>query len=356
MSLARAALSATPAAGPLRGGFRRRHAFPWPTRIATASPGHPGARGAAPVWALVLTLVVTLVLGMAQTRAAAQALQPVPPLSGRVVDTLGWLPPGRAQAIDARLAAFEAEAGPQIVVLLVASTQPEDIAAYAHRVADQWKIGRREVGDGLLLLIARDDRRLRIEVAKALEGAVPDLAARQIIERQITPALRRGDVAAGLDAGLDALMARLRGEALPTPADTGSASGADDDLRAELRDAAPALPVFVIVIGGFLTQIFGRRPGALLAGIGSAGLFGWLYASLLIALGAGALALLVVGALGLGSGGARRASGWPGGPGAGGWGGGGGGSWGGSSRGGGGGGFSSGGGGDFGGGGASGSW
>eukprot|EP01036_Dinobryon_divergens_P012494 gene12494-16838_t len=108
-------------------------------------------------------LALGLLMGVA---AWAQDLQPVPPLAARVTDLTGTLTAAQKAAIEGKLAAFEAQAGPQIVVLLVATTQPEDIAAYAYRVADQWKVGRREVGDGVLLLVAKDDRRVRIEVAK----------------------------------------------------------------------------------------------------------------------------------------------------------------------------------------------
>ncbi len=280
--------------------------------------------------------------------ARAQDLQPVPALSARVVDQVGALSAEQRAALEAKLADFEAQAGPQIVVLLVASTQPEDIADYAHRVADSWKIGRREVGDGLLLVVARDDRRLRIEVAKALEGAVPDLAARQIIDRTITPAFRQGDYAGGLQAGVDALIARLRGEALPAPA-----SG-------EQRSRVPGFSwdmvglfffVAVPIAGAVLSSVLGRKLGTV-ATAGAAGGLAWLLSSsVLLAVVAGGVALLMLLVMGVGAAGGRGGGGpfiWGGGGG----GGGGGSSWGG----GGGGGFSSGGGGDFGGGGASGDW
>ena len=101
---------------------------------------------------------------------------------------------------------------------MVPTTQPEDIAAYAQRVGDTWKIGRREVGDGLLIVVAKNDRRINIETAKALEGAMPDLAARQIIDNAIRPAFRADDYAGGLNAAVDQLIARIKGEALPAPA------------------------------------------------------------------------------------------------------------------------------------------
>ena len=291
--------------------------------------------------------------------AQGQGVLPVPALSGRIVDQTNTLSDVQKAALDAKLAAFEAQAGPQIVLLLVPATAPEDIASYAQRVADSWKIGRREVGDGVLLLVAKNDRRVRIEVAKALEGAIPDLAARQIIDRSITPAFRAGDYAGGLNAAVDNLMARIRGEGLPAPAQRGS-PGAKSGLP--LDQLLLFFFVGVPIIGAVLKGIFGRKLGSVLTA-GAAGGLGWLIsASVLIAVGAGVVSLVVVGILGVG--GALRGMGGMGGvgglgsgqvgnlPNIGGWGGRGGG----GGFGGGGGGFSSGGGGNFGGGGASGGW
>ena len=294
----------------------------------------------------LLTLAWLLLAGVAR----AQDVQAVPALSGRVVDTIGWLSAAERDTLERKLAAFEAEAGPQIVLLLVASSQPEDIASYAQRVADSWKIGRREVGDGVLLVAARDDRKLRIEVAKALEGAVPDLAARQIISQQIAPAFKRGEVAAGLGAGVDALMARIRGEHLPAPTRQTGQPAADEGVDWQML--AMFFFVAVPVVGGILTSVMGRKLGSVATAGGAGALAWWLSASLLLAGGAGLVALVLVGLLGVGAGAGRRSAGgippiiW----------GGGGGGWGGGGRGGGVGGFSSGGGGDFGGGGASGDW
>lgn len=292
--------------------------------------------------------------------AQAQDLQPVPPLTARVMDQALLLDAGQRAGLEAKLAQFEAQAGPQIVLLLVATTQPEDIAAYAQRAGDAWKIGRRDVGDGLLLVVARDDRKIWIAPAKALEGAVPDLAARQIVRDSISPAFKRGDYAGGLNAGVDALMGRIKGENLPTPAASGdtngdASSGGWSDLGWETL--AMFFFVGVPVVGAVLTGMFGRKFGSLLTA-GAAGTTGWLV-SASVALGAvaGVLALILVGVLGIGaaSGGRRAArSGRGGAPvifGGGGFGGGGG-----FSGGGDGGGFSSGGGGDFGGGGGGGDW
>jgi uncharacterized protein len=131
-------------------------------------------------------LLTWLMLGGLGVAAHAQdgGVLPVPALSGHVIDQASALAAPQRQAIDDKLSAFERERGTQLVVLIVPTTQPEDIAAYAQRVGDTWKIGRRNVGDGLLLVVALNDRRVRIEVAKALEGAVPDLAASRIIDRK----------------------------------------------------------------------------------------------------------------------------------------------------------------------------
>ncbi len=265
--------------------------------------------------------LAALLLALATALALAQDLLAVPALTARVIDQTATLTAPQRDALEAKLAAFEAEAGPQIVVLIVPTTAPEDIAAYAWRVADTWKIGRREVGDGLLVIVAKNDRAVRIEVARALEGAVPDLAARQIIDRAIVPAFRAGDFAGGIGVDLEAL--------------------------------AIFFFVGVPVVGAVLTGIFGRKLGSLLTG-GAAGAVGWVVtASVLAGAAAGLLALLLVGVMGVGSAvrGGRGGRWPPMGPPGGGWSGGrGGGGFGG------GGGFSSGGGGSFGGGGASGRW
>lgn len=291
-------------------------------------------------------VVLALALLVSPWGARAQDLRPVPVLSASVIDQTGTLTRAQVSALEAKLAAFERSAGSQLVVLMVASTQPEDIAAYAQRVGEAWKLGRREVGDGLIVLVAKDDRKVRIEVAKALEGAVPDLAARQVIDRALTPAFKAGDFAGGLNAAVDQLAARIRGEALPAPGPRAAESGA------QWQDFALFFLLAVPIAGAALTGLLGRKLGSLATGVGAGGLAWFATASLLVGGVAAVVALVLVGVLGLGA--ARR-----GGLGAGGHGGppiiwGGGGGWGGGGSGGGG--FSSGGGGDFGGGGASGDW
>ena len=279
-------------------------------------------------------LLMLLLLPLLQTAALAQDVLPVPPLSGRVIDQTATLSEPQRAALDDKLAAFEAASGPQIVVLLVAATAPEDIASYAQRVADSWKIGRRTVGDGLLLVVAKNDRAVRIEVAKALEGAVPDLAARQVIDRALLPAFRTGDYAGGLNAGLDMLMARIRGEGLPAPAARGAQPVAGS---LPLEQFGMFLFIGVMVVGGVLSAVIGRKAGSLLTAVAAGGAAWWLSASVLLAAGAAVGAVLLVGVFGIGT--VLRLVAMGAGRGGGG-----------------GGGFSSGGGGDFGGGGASGRW
>ena len=295
---------------------------------------------------LMLLRLLALLLCLAAPAVPAQDLLPVPALSARVIDQTATLDAAALATLDAKLAAFEAQAGPQIVVLLVPTTAPEDIAAYTQRLGDAWKVGRRVVGDGLLVVVAKNDRKVWIAPAKALEGAVPDLAARQIVQNTITPAFKRGDFVGGLSAGVDALMARIRGENLPAPTARGAGGGAASGFNWEML--AIFFFVGVPVLGGVLTAALGRKLGSVVAA-GGTGALAWLLSSSVLLGGlAGGVALLLVGVMGVGAGRGGRGGLSPVIFGGGGFGGGGGG--------GGGGGFSSGGGGNFGGGGAGGSW
>jgi uncharacterized protein len=316
-------------------------------------PWHARVQALAALCMLCMLCLLCLLCGAALPAAAQQ---PVPPLSSRVLDQTGTLDAAQRAALDDKLAAFEREAGPQIAVLMVPTTQPEDITDFTQRVGDAWKIGRRDIGDGLLIIVAKNDRRVRIAPAKALEGAVPDLAARQIIDQQMTPAFRQGDYAGGLNRGIDALTARVRGEHLPAPPPRGSRS---DSGGPAIDWGTLGLFLFVGVplVGGVLSGLLGRKLGALVTAAGT-GAAAWAVAGSVIGAAAAALlALVLVGVLGVGaarsarSGGLRRGGFVP--PVI--WGGGGfGGGIGGGAIGGGG--FSSGGGGNFGGGGASGQW
>ncbi len=289
----------------------------------------------------------------------AQPVLPVPALSARVIDQTATLSAADLQALEGRLQALEAKSGSQVVVLLVPTTAPEDIAAYAFRVASSWKIGRRDIGDGLLLVVAKNDRRMRIEVARKLEGAIPDLAAARIIDQAMAPRFREGDYAGGIGAALDQIGARIAGEALPAPVQQGAGAG---DRGFDLGQLAIFLFFGVMVAGPVVRRLFGNRFGSVVMGGGTGALAYLLTASALLAGGAGIAALLLTLLSNSRGGGGRggRGGGGPfiGGGGLGGLGGLGGGFGGGRSGGfgGGGGGFSSGGGGSFGGGGASGGW
>lgn len=284
----------------------------------------------------------------------AQALQAVPELRAHVMDQTGTLDAATLASLEERLAAFEKSHGSQVVVLMVATTAPEDIADFTQRLGDAWKIGRQQVGDGVLFVVAKDDRRMRIAPAKNLEGAIPDLLARRIIDQAVAPAFRAGDFGGGIRAGVEQILALIQGEELPLPGE-GSASARNGfesvDLLVFLLFAVP-------IASGVLRGLFGNKLGSLLTGGGTA-LLAWSFTSVFwIAMIAGLLGVLVAlflqflpTAPSVGRGGKSGRGGGPwGGLGGGGLGGGGGfGS-------GGGGGFRSGGGGSFGGGGASGGW
>ena len=270
--------------------------------------------------------------------AWAQGLLPVPELTGRVIDQTATLDAAQQGALEEKLAQLERDMGSQVVLLMVPGTAPEDIAAYANRIGNAWKMGRGNVGDGLIVVVAKDDHRMRIEVAKALEGAVPDIAAGRIISDVMTPAFRRGDFAGGLDAAVDQLAARIRGEPLPEVNDGGPGTTPDDVFDLII----PAL-IAIPVLSQIASLILGRKLAAL--GIGTVvGALAWgiwgmtMIVALVIGLMAMVYALLAA-MIERGGSGRSRGGGF-------------GGSSGGFSSGG----FSSGGGGDFGGGGASGSW
>lgn len=302
---------------------------------------------------LFFSRLAAVLLGCWLLAVGAHAQQPVPALTARVMDLSGTLAPEARGALDAKLATFEKESGSQIVVLLVNTTQPEDIASYTFRVADSWKIGRKDVGDGVLMVVAVQDRRVRIEVARTLEGAIPDLAAKRVIDEAITPRFRQGDYAGGIDTGLDRLMGLVRGEALPAPLAAGSSTdGPFGSLFGlDLGNLLIFLLVAVPIIGAVAKSILGSRLGSVatgaVAGLIAFGVTASLFIGGLVGVGAVVVALLF--ATG------NQHGGRGGGPGGFGGGLGGGGGFGGRSSGGSGG-FSSGGGGSFGGGGASGGW
>ncbi|MDD1632265.1 MAG: TPM domain-containing protein [Methylococcaceae bacterium] len=256
----------------------------------------------------------------------------IPELSHRVTDLTATLSIQQATALENRLAAFEAEKGSQIAILIVPTTQPEDIAQFGIRVAEAWKVGRKNVDDGVILIVAKEDRKLRLEVGYGLEGAIPDAIAKRVIAETITPFFKIGDYAGGIDAGVTQLMQLIEGETLPVP---------DNVPSTRLNEGTFMFILFGGLIAGFvLSAMMGRVMGGMLAGLGTGAVaalfFGLSFAVVLI----GLMVFFIVGVRHRGGGGWSSGGGFGGG----GFGGGSGGSWGG------------GGGGSFGGGGASGSW
>ena len=276
----------------------------------------------------------------AQNLAGTQ-LQPVPELTARVIDRTNTLSSSDVQTLSAQLQKLEDDTGAQVVVLMVPTTAPEDIAAYAWRVASSWKLGRKDIGDGSLIVVAKNDRRMRIEVARKLEGAIPDIQAARIIDGAMKPRFRADDYAGGLSAAIAQMSLLIHGEKLPAPQ---SQSRKTSQSWAEQLDFLLPLLFFGFPIGIVIARaIFGRVLGSLIIG-GVAGVAAYVVTtSLLIAGVAGFLGLIftLLSNLSRGGGGPYISTG-----GGGGWG----------SGGGAGGGFSSGGGGSFGGGGASGDW
>lgn len=285
------------------------------------------------LWA---TLCLLSCIGWASAQSTAD-LVPVPPLTGRVVDLTNTFKPDQKSMLEQQLRDFESRKGSQLAVLLVPGTQPETIEQYALRVAEQWKIGRKKIDDGAILVIAKNERALRIEVGYGLEGALNDATAKRIVEERIVPRFKEGDFYGGTVAGVDAMVRVIEGEPLPAPS-----------VAVDLPGGMALLPVLffaAVIVGGIARALLGRVKGALLAG-GLLGMAGWWLAGAAIV---GVLAAVAGFVLTLAGG--RMGSGWHGGAGHYGGYGGSSGGWGGS----GGGGFRGGGGG-FGGGGASGRW
>ena len=284
---------------------------------------------------------VVLLFGFALASADVAGEVAVPPLTSRVTDLTGTLSGGAVARIEAKLKDFEAKKGSQVAVLIVPTTQPEEIEQYGIRVEDTWKLGRKGVDDGVYLIVAKNDRRVRIEVSYGLEGALPDAVANRIITETITPHFKQGDFDGGVEAGVNQIISVINGEPLPAPDRKWERHGG-------LGNLLPVLLIVVFVVSGVLRAMFGRLFGSLATG-GLAGGIVWLLSHLIpIGVGAGLLAFLFA----MLTGGSR--SGWTSGGGFGGGLGGFGGGFGGGGFGGGGG-FSGGGGGG-GGGGASGSW
>lgn len=195
------------------------------------------------------------------TPSLTRAEVAVPELTAQVVDTTGTLSAQQQSELIQKLQAFEASKGSQIAVLLVPSTQPETIEQYALRVAESWKIGRKSIDDGAILVVALEDRALRIEVGYGLEGALTDITANRIIEEIIVPQFRQGDFAGGVVAGVDQMIKVIDGEPLPAPTPTKAG-----DNSSPIEEMAPLLFMLAIFLGGFLRKAIGKLPAALATG------------------------------------------------------------------------------------------
>ncbi len=296
-------------------------------------------------WSIWLALLLLL----ASSLLHAQQLAPIPPLDSPVVDTTGTLDQATRRQLETQARALQQRKGSQLQVLMVPSTQPEDIAQYAVRVYDQWRLGREDVDDGILLVVARDDRRVRIEVGYGLEGAIPDATSMRVIQEYLVPRFRQDDYAGGIVQATAALVGLIDGEPLPPPMAS---------QRGQSREGGGSGWLFAVVAAFIVAQVargvLGRAP-RMVRGLGAgaaAGGVAWLLSSLLLVGGIGAVIGLAFGLVSGSGGRFARDRGWGGFGGLGGMGGGGfgvrsgggfGGGW-------------SGGGGMSGGGGASGSW
>ena len=222
----------------------------------------------------------------------ARADVAVPQLTGRVVDQTGTLSSGDVAALTQTLKDLETRKGSQVAVLIVPTTAPETIEQYSIRVAEAWKIGRKKIDDGALLMVAKDDHKVRIEVGYGLEGALTDVTARRIIDEIITPKFRTGDFAGGISAGIDRIVGVINGEPLPAPAPEAQSFHGEDRYDVLFN---PLILFGVFAVGGVLRAALGR----LLGSIGIGGVFGlvaWfavgsLMVSVIAALGAFAFAM-----------------------------------------------------------------
>ena len=232
------------------------------------------------VFARALCLLALLLAGLAIHADVA-----VPPLAARVTDLTGTLQPSQRETLERELEALEQRKGSQLAVLILATTRPETVEQYALRVAEAWKLGRKGIDDGLLLLFAKDDRELRIEVGYGLEGVVPDAVAKRVISEIITPKFRQNDFYGGLHAGVSRLILIIDGEPLPPPS-------ASTRAVSEFGDYLPMIFFAVLVAAKLLSMLFGRLTGAAISG-GIGGVLVWLaLGSLLMALGAGVFVIL----------------------------------------------------------------
>lgn len=271
--------------------------------------------------------------GMLLLAVSLAAEVEIPRLESHVMDLTATLSTDEKQQLETLLTDYEKKKGSQIAVLIVPSTKPEEIEQYSIRVVEKWKLGRKGVDDGILILVAKEDRRVRIEVGYGLEGILPDAKAMRIIDEQIVPNFKNGDFYEGIESGVKAVIGVISGETLPAPVEVKKSSSNSSKSRGALMSAVG------IILGFILSAFMNRFVAASVAG-GITFVASWILFSVIATAAIyGVIVfffLIVQGFRGAGSGGGIWSSG--------------------SSSGGSSGGGFSGGGGSFGGGGASGSW
>ena len=231
----------------------------------------------------------------------------VPPLTGHVIDQTGTLTAEQKATLEQTLTAFEARKGSQLAVLMVASSAPEEIEQYALRVAEQWKLGRKKVDDGAILVVAKNDRAMRIEVGYGLEGALNDLTSKRIINETILPRFKSQDFYGGITAGVGQIIRVVDGEPLPAPSARSSQGLGGIGGIGDVQQYAPMLFIVALAVGGVLRATLGKVPGSLVTG-GVVAVIAWfVVGAISMALVAGVVALFVTllggGMLGRGMGG-----------------------------------------------------
>jgi uncharacterized protein len=268
--------------------------------------------GAARRWSIAIGLALALLAPLTTTTAQVA----VPPLLGHVTDQTGTLTLKQQSTLEQTLLAFEAKKGSQLAVLVVPTTAPEEIEQFSLRVAEQWKLGRKKADDGAILVVAKNDRALRIEVGYGLEGALSDITSKRIISETITPRFKQGDYFGGIEAGVEQIIRVVDGEPLPAP------TNRSQDSYQDIRQLVPILFIVALAVGGMLRRVLGKVPGALVTGAVVSALawfvIGTVFLSMLAGLGAMVFTLLgstrmLYGMGGLGGGGRGGGGGFRGG-------------------------------------------
>lgn len=247
---------------------------------------------------LVSALAIVLMAGFAPP-AVAQV--PLPKLEARVTDLTGTLTAAQQSALEEKLAAFEARKGAQLAVLILPSTAPEDIAQFGVRLLESWKLGRKGVDDGAALIVAKDDRAVRIEVQYGLEGVLTDALTSRIANDTIVPLFRQGDFYGGINAGVDQILRVVDGEPLPA-----ADKSWNDAPRGNLP--LPLIVFAVLTMSGMLNRFFGRFGAATVAGV-LGGVIGWWWTSRLYFAVGGFFGLFLLALIVGMSGGARSGGG-----------------------------------------------